>query len=741
MAFILNYNKNIHDLYLYNTAGPTINPQNYADNAQNFPISYNTNLYIKDPSYGFTFNIDFSGMRLKGRGAPSYGFDQFLDSGGLSSGIKVVNGITVYPNIFDQFMGHPGFQPQADVNLNCYSIGCPPNNFTKASDYNYWNNGQWNAILISPQHCLVTAHYIGGAGGRVTLSFLGKNNQIYTKDGTAIIDFRKSVGSLNGPPAGYTWGSSVDYVLCEFDTAFTESEQAQVKVYKFLNQYLIPNSAPRFRVNSQGVVYVLKGSVASQQHYFNRTSTPNAAYVGYVDKATQNEVLGALEVWVGDSGTPEFCFVPHLNETCFVESYLGGGGIIDPLGNPNIGSGTRVWFDALKSYIYNETGHEISLVNYFANASPETIRDNAGNTFFLLENIVSSNSINTGGLTYFSIPYEEGPGGLVSRFSSGNCYAFFIVAYNQNGYTFSPNFTPITRQIAAGFSPIVIMLGDENAIGLGKNIDADEQELNQRLLKIFNNYTNQIEPLNISQFGNNILGDTGPNAVLDCTNPFWFSPGQSGPPHGMELELANFTVTVLGDRGIRLLKVGDGGSTTGTWMTSDSPNIETMAQRYDVINSELINAGITPQQYLWLSIGKNDLLNGISAAEFEDNLGFVITEITEKISRLIGDPLGQEFIPILIPLIPPIAGATAYNDAIKNICNISQTAPTPKPLYWVRTDDAETYPDNSTVFTYNGLKTIANRMSNFSFITYGRGSTYADYKKLTRAIPPQPTWT
>ena len=47
MAYISNYNPSIHDLYTYNS-GPTIDPQNYSNNQQVTPISYNNSLYIKD---------------------------------------------------------------------------------------------------------------------------------------------------------------------------------------------------------------------------------------------------------------------------------------------------------------------------------------------------------------------------------------------------------------------------------------------------------------------------------------------------------------------------------------------------------------------------------------------------------------------------------------------------------------------------------------------------------------------
>lgn len=419
MAFIVNYNSTLHDLYVF-SGSPTIDPTDYTNNAQVSATSYNSSLYIKDVAYGLP-SIDFSGIDARTRGAPAYGFDQFDGQPGFQpSGVKIDPGTgnISYPDILSQFILYDVSSASAD----CYYPGCPPANYTYASNFNFWNNGQYSKILISPKHFIATSHYVGTATA-VTANFLGKNNQVYTKTATKVLDYR------NNPifPPGYDWGSVSDSDIClfELDVALSLAEQSQLKIYKFLNNYGIPSNTPAFHVIPQGMV-VVKDANDGNTHYFSQSVYPNAAYQGVIDDLG-NTIINAAERWSGDSGTPVLSYVPRLDETCFLELQSGGGGIYDNLLTPPTQS--KQFFDLIKQYIYDQIGYEIELVNYTANPSPPVPGPSApyppvlninGNTFSL------------------EILIEPSPGrGSTMNFAwnaaPGYTYAIALVAYNKNG--------------------------------------------------------------------------------------------------------------------------------------------------------------------------------------------------------------------------------------------------------------------------------------------------------------------
>lgn len=414
MAFITNYNSALHDLYVF-SGSPTIDPTDYTNNVQVGVTSYNSSIYIKDVAYGLP-SIDFSGIGLRNRGAPSYGFDQF--NGHLASGITIdpSTDVVSFPNIIAQFLLYDRFGTET---ADCYYPGCPtPGNFTYASDYNYWNNGQFTAVLISPQHCIATSHYVGTTTN-ITINFLGKNNQIYTKTATKVLDY-KNGGVF---PPGYNWSAvpGSDICLFEFDTPLNATELQQVKIYKFLNLYQIPSNVPSFDLIPQGMVVVTTANDGTT-HYFNPTTYPNAAYQGKLD-GFGNPEISAGNRWTGDSGTPSLVYVPRLDETCFLELKSGGGGIFYDLSTPN---SYYVFFNLLKEYIFDTTGYEIELVNYTANPTPPTPQqDNPPNSFYANGNTFGIETI---------LESSAGQGKTLSHrmnAAPGATYAIAIRAYNQ----------------------------------------------------------------------------------------------------------------------------------------------------------------------------------------------------------------------------------------------------------------------------------------------------------------------
>lgn len=422
MSHIINYNSSTHDLYIYNS-GPTIDPTDYRNNVQVYGVSYNNNLYIKNATFnGFTFFVDFSGMDVRPRGAPSYGFDQFLGQTGFTySGIKRVNNITYWPNIIGQFNGNfPNGQGSPSSRLDCYYPGCPADDFTVASNYNFWNNGAWTKILISPKHFIACGHYVGYAfGTRQTAFFLGKDNVTYAKAATKKFHFASIIpngGNAPTYPTGYGFTGAKDWVLFELDEALTAEEQNQIKIYKFVDIPTIPFDVPRFYVNPQSVVTVRKnvnlGTYADIKPYYS-TGNTSVPFYGLIQYGIP-EIADFL--WVGDSGTPWFVYVPNINETCFGGLWAGGDGI----GN----TADRTNFYALQSWVQDQIGYTIGLVTYGTGStgSPDTI--------------------NIDGLTY-TLGATVGPIGnndgitqvAIDGLCNGYRYSFVVVAYNENGYS------------------------------------------------------------------------------------------------------------------------------------------------------------------------------------------------------------------------------------------------------------------------------------------------------------------
>jgi hypothetical protein len=431
MAYIVNYNPSEHDLYKY-ISGPTIDPKNYSNNVAVYGFSYNNDLWIKKPVYGLSGNVDFSGIDVRPRGAPSYGFDTWANSD--PSGISYVNGVLSYPNAISFLNGYQNIE-------TCYFPGCPTGNFNRASNYNYWNNGTFAKILISPKHFISTLHFAGNAVN-LTAYFLGKDGTLYTKTASKKFNFNYgSAFSGNTFPTGYDWPAqpfAQDWCLFELDTAFTELQLNNVKIYKFANLASIPPELPIYLLNPQSVVTTRKRGNASILNYasfsnlsfnFDPNVSTTVPYYGYEDLT--DEVASNGYVWSGDSGTPSLVYDSNTNETYFLSLLSGGGGIfdnsIDPGLYPTMGDG-KILFDALQKYIQDQIGYTIGIANIStaqplpvgptgSSPYPETLFIN-GKTFYLQISQIPPNTKNI-------------ELGIVAP---GYTYDFAIISYNSNGY-------------------------------------------------------------------------------------------------------------------------------------------------------------------------------------------------------------------------------------------------------------------------------------------------------------------
>ena len=167
---------------------------------------------------------------------------------------------------------------------------------------------------------------------------------------------------------------------------------------------------------------------------------------------------------------------------------------------------------------------------------------------------------------------------------------------------------------------LFVFFGESNSGGIAPNSSATIQELAPRNLKILNNSTLQIEPLDIGT--NNLIGHSGLEYAMYNS-------------HGMELELANkYDENFFPNNDVILVKCGQGGSKVSEW-TNGSQYWNTMMSRINTIKSILF-ANNPVNIKVMLSIGINNKGINTPVATYKAGLKDMIqrakTEIGANIS-------------------------------------------------------------------------------------------------------------
>lgn len=318
MGHVGNYNKNIHDLYIYDKE-PVLD---WANNRYEWaePIGYNPNLYLNFidtyvPGSTFPKNLDFSGVLLRKRGAAFYlGGEGYAPEQwnypGKPMGYPYFDG---FGTTSGSFAGNPQSSPN-NIPLRRALLedgwcGAYPN---IGNDYNYWNPGDIPGCLISPAHVLVGAHmFLPLIEGRTLrgfgpqgitafrpdevgttfdpyfkVKFLGKNNVVYEKTAYLSFMFSSAIeygecsnGGLDGiyndnfcMDYATNLGSSTifqngkDLAILELRDPnnlntclpLSTEELKYVKPYKIANIRSWPASTPLFLVNPQGILLVFR---------------------------------------------------------------------------------------------------------------------------------------------------------------------------------------------------------------------------------------------------------------------------------------------------------------------------------------------------------------------------------------------------------------------------------------------------------------------------------------------------
>ena len=256
MAVIKNYNREYHDLHLFSPS-VSIDPKK-----DGVPVKYNPQCAAAQ------HNVDFSGCAAK-----------------------------------NQRFNNRGPYGQSDWN-----------------NINYWNNGYFAAVLITPKHALICNHYYVTIPSQVNeLKWLGKSEQVHTRK----VKSTKKIGTS-------------DIRLVEFEQEFPTND---VKIYsKIADVRYIPRETEMWMQDGQCRIYRtrLKESRTSDGTVNTEPTTwVSKPYIddgmGYNEGIPFNGVSGPPQspsIFSGDSGSPTFV-LDKLGNTVLV-GLAYGGHIITP---------------------------------------------------------------------------------------------------------------------------------------------------------------------------------------------------------------------------------------------------------------------------------------------------------------------------------------------------------------------------------------------------------------------------
>lgn len=323
MPYISNYNPVKHDIYTFNGTPtlPRTNPP--GPNCLVKPTGLNSNNVILDPKYKFP-EIDWSGLHVRDRGFISYGWNDPADT-------------------FRQFW------PRSTASYRCYTQGgCSEQQWSQIQDYNYWNNGLWALVLISPKHLLATDHYVG-PNLEAYVQFIGKDGTVYPlKRAKKVAAFVKEA-TFNSRLSWYTdcvriGDEDCDLVLFELDEELTETELQNIHVYPIVKPGTIHPNRPIFTQDPNGKIRI---------ELFLGGSDYKIAIADYplVDEnipIIQDGGGFTRRGHVGDSGSPALM---NINgKTCILT--LIDGGLLSPILVQN-----------LKTYVKAKINYDIEIVD------------------------------------------------------------------------------------------------------------------------------------------------------------------------------------------------------------------------------------------------------------------------------------------------------------------------------------------------------------------------------------------
>lgn len=465
MGHIINYVKEIHDFYLYDSE-PILD---WSGNTFSWakPIAYNTNVYLKNiksyvPDSNLPTEIDLSGIIARRRGVTVY----FSESN------------KPYTFYFSGFQSTGNQYPSGNDNLRDWLItdGWCGAYLNLRDDYNHWNNGEPPGCLISPMHILVGGHMIdplfearnddstyilksysdeelGPTNNPfIKLRFLGKDNTIYEKIAFLSFFFNDNTGGpgLNCQNEGTTvgeydsnycqnyvdnlnnnFGAGKDLAILELSVPFTEEELKNLKIYKIANFKTWPNDSPVFQVTPNGVLLLWKKNAAlsQSQPYYDNNIYPEIPVNGYqlLDGLGGKIPVQQSVQFYGDSCNFMYGYYPPTKEIVLLGATNTGGAYFQYTNNILYDT---VFLKALKEWIYQRTllvtgkGYKIDWIDYSENSAGIEVE----NSVYPVGSTLSSDTTQVF-YTGFTLP------GVSYQFIEGITYSFLVTAVNSFGFS------------------------------------------------------------------------------------------------------------------------------------------------------------------------------------------------------------------------------------------------------------------------------------------------------------------
>jgi hypothetical protein len=300
------YNKSKHDLFLY-ASDPTFSSIAFPGQSGGvLPIALNPSCYINDAPY--TMNCSGVSLRRKNYG----GYDTSVYQG--------LNGNANFAGCFGTLPSSVNSAQEA-----------------RLRNIAYWNNSQFNAVLISPRHAISTKHWLATPGPEtISFSFLLSDNTIVSKNFVRVraspgVDLLQGVGSsdivvwrisdtqdLSNQINNNLLKCYPEYFDCEDATTISYL----TSTFNTINMSIRPIG---FRIDGndrviRGVISVTgTGTVGSASFEV----FPYDAF-GNINTLDQYQPIN-VTIHGGDSGSPQFVYDVNSKKTLYIGSAAGHG--------------------------------------------------------------------------------------------------------------------------------------------------------------------------------------------------------------------------------------------------------------------------------------------------------------------------------------------------------------------------------------------------------------------------------
>jgi len=334
VAYILNYNSALHDIYTYSgelllvSELPPNNNEVLANRRAQYPTGYNpTGLWRTSENIGLPAP-DFSGITVSHRGSAIF-----------------------YPG--DAYRTYRGGIEAAQAAGPLYS---------DVFNLMNWNPGAPRYVLLSNNYLLGTLHFnVPVLGSVINPLLVGRDNVVRPVTARLVVN-------LQTQRAQYDLGADAsDFALYRLDEPIPENARPYIQPCLIADPRTIPNGYPVWKSGPNGFFSVLSVERSADASILSSVSDGFRYYTGIFGDASypvelSNNNSGIPAVWSGDSGSP-ILLVADNGQTMFLSLKDGGGSVSDRT------------FAFLQKYIYENSGEKIQRGNVVAGSNATGVKN------------------------------------------------------------------------------------------------------------------------------------------------------------------------------------------------------------------------------------------------------------------------------------------------------------------------------------------------------------------------------